>query len=679
MAGVKPGETVRVQGEWKNHLVHGRQFEVKQCKAERPADIVGIKKYLGSGLIKGIGPVNAGRIVEKFGIETLNILDKTPEKLLSIPGLGKKKLDEIVKCWSEQRSIRDVMIFLQSYGVSPAYAQKIFKTYGDQSVKVVTENPYRLARDIFGVGFKSADQIAQKLGILKNSPFRVDAGLEFLLTELGLDGHVCYPEKHFLETAAAMLEVENLAERLNALIDDHRIDRISLVEGGENVPFVWLRNFYMAEQGIASEIKRIEFGKSLLRAIDAKKAIAWAESKLSLQLAENQKQAVEQAVTDKVQIITGGPGTGKSTITKAILAISQELTDRIILAAPTGRAAKRMSEITGKPAKTIHSLLEMNFKQGGFKRNRDNPLEADLIIIDEASMIDTHLMFSLLKAIPSYARLIFVGDVNQLPSVGPGSVLKDMIASRMIPTVTLNEIFRQAAGSRIITNAHRINRGDIPELKTAADSDFFFIEEENPEKIVTHIRALVKARLPQKYGFHPLHDIQVLAPMRKGVIGTENLNHTLQEELNPRQDHIFRSGRKFCVNDKVMQIRNNYNKEVYNGDIGYIQSLDVEDGQLLVKFDEREIVYEVSELDELVPAYAVSIHKYQGSEAPCIIIPIHTSHFKLLNRNLFYTGVTRGKKLVVVIGNMRGIVLAVKNDEVLKRYSGLQTFLLNNV
>ena len=679
MPGVKPGETVRCSGTWKNHLVHGRQFEVNSFKSERPADLIGIKKYLGSGLIKGIGPVYAEKIVATFGIDTLEIIDKDPSKLLTVRGLGDKKLDKIIECFKEQKSIREVMIFLQSNGVSPAYAQKIFKVYGDKSIERVTEDPYRLARDIFGIGFKMADNIAQNMGVEKNSPFRIRAGIEFLLSTLSQEGHVCYPQAELIELANKELEVAGVEQEIECLIEMRRIERLSMVTDGALVPFLWLRSLYVHESGIAQEIFRISKSTSPLRQVDTQKAVNWAEAKLNIKLAENQKAAVTKALQEKILVITGGPGTGKSTITNAILLITQELSPRILLAAPTGRAAKRMSEITKKPAKTIHSLLEVNFKEGGFKRDRENPLECDFIVIDESSMIDTSLMFYLLRAIPAQARVLFIGDINQLPSVGPGNVLKDLIASKLIPTVELTEIFRQAQGSAIIQNAHRINQGSMPELRNQSASDFFFIPESSPENILNQIVALVTVRLPHKYQLQPLRDIQVLAPMRKGVIGFDNLNHALQQALNPNKPSITRSGRRLSIGDKVMQIRNNYQKEVFNGDIGIIESIDDEDQTLTIRMDERIISYEYSELEEITHAYAVSIHKFQGSETPCVIIPVDTSHFILLTRNLLYTGVTRGKSLVILVGSEKAIGMAVRNNAIQKRHTGLKHFLLTTV
>lgn len=674
MPALQPGETIRCQGLWKQHLVFGRQFIVEAYHVEAPADVIGIRKYLGSGLIKGIGKKYAGRIVDAFDVETLNIIEMHPERLLEVEGLGKKRVDKIRSCWSEQKSIREVMIFLQSHGVSPAYAQKIFKTYGSESIKKVQANPFQLARDIYGIGFKSADAIAQKLGIGKSAPERIDAGIEYALSDCSNDGHVCFPIADFLRVTQDILETnqEIIEQRLPILVQEERIQMGEMVHQGIMSQFIWLRGLFLAEVGISRQISRLRRTPCRLRDVDIIRALEWVQSQLKITLAINQKQAVTQALKDKIQIITGGPGTGKSTITKAILAITEKLTDKILLAAPTGRAAKRMSEITGKKAKTLHSLLEFDFKNGRFKKGLDAPLDCDLIIIDEASMIDTSLMYSLLKAIPDHARAIFIGDINQLPSVGPGNVLKDMIASRCLPVTCLNEIFRQAAGSRIITNAHRINNGTFPDISNLTDSDFFFMNAESPEEVLKNIVALVTQRLPKKYGFNPFNDIQVLAPMKRGIIGTENLNIILQQHLNPKDNALFWSGKRLLPGDKVMQIRNDHKREVYNGDIGRILSIDPIEQQVVVTIDDREVIYEFSDLDELVLAYAVSVHKFQGSECPCVVLPIHTSHFKLLHRNLLYTGVTRGKRLVILVGTKKAIALAVKNDEVKKRYTGLQ-------
>lgn len=678
MPSIQPGETIRCFGEWKQHLIHGNQFIVSNYRTEAPSDIVGITKYLGSGLIKGIGPVYATRIVEKFGTDTLNVIDSSPDDLLDIAGLGKKRLERIKICWVDQKTIRELIIFLQANGVSPGLAQKIFKTYGSRSIEKIKENPFNLAKDIFGIGFKTADNFATKMGIASDSPQRIDSGIEYVLSELSSNGHVCYPIEEFLGEAENMLEVKKdlIENRISFLKETERIELFDLIYGNSKVKFIWIRPLFLAEVGIAKEIKRLSSNPSTLRSVDIEKALDWVQTHLNIELAQNQKIAVQNSLQEKLHIITGGPGTGKSTITNAILAISSKLTANIVLAAPTGRAAKRMSEITGKKASTIHSLLEFDFKAGGFKKNRKTPIECDLIIIDESSMIDTLLMNSLLKAIPDHARVIFVGDINQLPSVGPGNVLKDMIASQCLSVAVLTEIFRQAAGSRIITNAHRINQGDFPDIRNFSDSDFFFLESEEPEDVLKNIVQLVSIRLPRKYNFHALNDIQVLAPMRKGIIGTENLNQVLQETLNPNNEPIFRAGKRFAVGDKVMQIRNDYKREVFNGDIGRIESIDNVDQQMIVSVDGRDVIYEFTDLDELVLAYAVSIHKYQGSECPCVIIPVHTTHFKLLYRNLLYTGVTRGKRLVVIVGTKKAISIAVRNDEVRKRFTGLKQALI---
>jgi len=673
MGSARPGESIRATGTWKTHLIHGRQFEVSGYTISAPADVAGIKKYLSSGLIKGIGPSYASKIVETFGVDTLDIIENSPSRLSEVPGLGKKRMEIIINCWSEQKSIRDVMIFLQSHGVSPTYAQKIYKAYGEKAIIKVKENPYNLARDIFGIGFKSADAIAMTLGIEKSSPQRIDAGIEYLLLKFAEDGHVCYPLAEFVTSAAEILESPgpDIDARILILESELRLEKMNLIIEGEITPFLWSKKLFIAEIGIANELKRLRDSECHLRDVDIDKALTWVQAKLDIELAPNQKKAVAMALQKKTQIISGGPGTGKSTITNAIMAITEKLTSKILLAAPTGRAAKRMREITGRKASTLHTLLEFDFKSG-CKRKRDNPLDCDLLIIDEASMIDTTLMFYLLRAIPNHARVIFVGDINQLPSVGPGNVLKDLIDSKCIPVTMLNEIFRQAAGSMIITNAHKINRGEVPDTRNLSNSDFYFIETDSPEKVLDNIVALVTERLPQKYGLKPFEDIQVLAPMKKGIIGIENLNRVLQDKLNPENNALHRFGNRLQAGDKIMQTRNNYKKNTFNGDIGKISYIDSENECVFIHFEDREVEYEFHELDEISLAYAVSIHKYQGSECPCIVMPVHTTHFKMLHRNLLYTGVTRGKKLVILVGTTKALYIAVKNDEVKKRYSGLQ-------
>lgn len=670
LPSIQPGETIVCQGTWKIHPTHGKQFEVSDCQVEIPSDLIGIQKYLESGLVRGIGPVFAKKIIDHFGIDTLKVIDETPYRLLEISGLGKGKMQNIVDCWQQQRSIRKVMIFLRSHGVSPAFAQKIYKAYGDQSIEKVSQNPYQLAKDVFGIGFKTADDLAQKLGLPLHSSDRIAAGIQFTLWELTNDGHTCYPRKLLIPFIKTLLEVEeNLIETELDLLRKKN----ELIEGEINGELmVWLKIFYAYEQGIGNDLKRLLQSPQALRTIDAIKASQWVEKELKIEFAPQQKEAIQKALIDKVHIITGGPGTGKSTITKAIIEISSKLTKKILLAAPTGRAAKRLSEITHRKAFTLHALLEWDPISGGFQRSKENPLPGDLIIIDEASMIDTQLLFSLLRAVPSGARVIFVGDIDQLPSVGPGTVLRDLITSNLIGITRLTEIYRQAKGSKIVTNAHRINHGEFPEIYTDEKSDFHFIEAQTPEAIQEIILQLVVKEIPARHHFHPINDIQVLSPMKRGVIGIENLNIQLQNALNPSDRPFFRAGHRFHLNDKVMQIRNNHDKKICNGDIGRIEIIDLEEQFIQVAFDDKSVEYDFSELEELVIAYAASVHKYQGSECPCIVLPIHTSHYKLLHRNLLYTGVTRGKKQVYLVGTKQAIGIAVRNDQILKRFTGLE-------
>lgn len=665
LPSIQPGETIRCKGFWKRHPEYGQQFEVKSFELEAPSDLLGIQKYLESGMIKGIGPAYAERIVKQFGTETLTIIEQEPERLYEVSGIGEKRILRIKECWKEQQQVRQVMIFLRGHHVSPAFAQKIFKHYGDMSIEKVQTNPYRLAKEIHGIGFKTADTIAQNLGIPKDSSSRVDAGIEHTLWELSNEGHVGYPFEQLVAAAQEILLVEKelVEERIRAMISQQLLV--------EELELIFVRALFLTEMGIAKELSRLARAKAAIRPILLDPALDWVQKKLNIELATEQAVAVKRGLEEKLLIITGGPGTGKSTITNAILKVTEKITTRFLLAAPTGRAAKRMSEITERKAFTIHSLLEMDFKMGGFKRNKDNPLVCDLLIVDEASMIDTQLMYHLLKAVPNHARVIFIGDVDQLPSVGPGNVLKDIIQSKCLPVTELKTIFRQAAGSQIVINAHKINAGEFPDLNYRPKSDFQFIEAETPEEILKIITRLVVKDLSQVYRFHRFDDIQVLCPMKRGVIGCENFNQVLQQHLNPSPTPLTRMGRQFHVGDKVMQIRNNYEKEVYNGDVGKIVEMDLIEQVLKVSFEGRVISYEFMELDELILAYAVSIHKYQGSECPCVIIPVHTSHFKMLFRNLLYTGLTRGKKRVILVGTKKAIAIAIGNQEVLKRFTGL--------
>ena len=672
-----PGEIISMKGEWGNHPKYGEQFKVVFCQCTTPATVYGIEKYLGSGLVKGIGPVMAKRIVKKFKEETLNVIEKDIEQLAGIDGIGKKRIAMIKKAWDEQKEIRSIMIFLQSHGVSSGYSAKIYKKYGNESIKIVKENPYRLAIDIFGIGFVTADKIAQKLGFAKDSELRAEAGILHVLHEMTDEGHVYYPYEPLIEKCKEILDIEReiivkaigtIALNKQIILEDINHDP---AEFQENHKAVYLVGYHIAETNLSTRLRTLIHTPQAIRKIDSEKAIQWVQEKLSIILADKQIEAVRCVTGNKVMIITGGPGTGKTTIINAIIRIFSVIKTKIMLAAPTGRAAKRMMETTGHEAKTIHRLLEYSMRKGGFQKNGDSPLDCDLLIIDEASMIDTLLMHHLLKAIPSRATFVLVGDVNQLPSVGAGNVLKDIIESKAVPVVELNEIFRQAKESSIIVNAHLINEGKMPNLRSSQDKldDFYFIEQEDPQKVMELIITLVKERIPKRFGFNAIDDIQVLTPMHRGIVGASNLNMELQKAMNPGDEGVNRFGRLYKVNDKVMQIANNYDKEVYNGDIGRIVSIDEEAQEITVSIDDREISYDYSELDELVHAYAVSIHKSQGSEYQAVVIPILTQHYILLQRNLLYTGVTRGKKLVVIIGTKKAMAIAVRNNKTQKRYT----------
>jgi exodeoxyribonuclease V alpha subunit len=675
-----PGEVIKMKGEWVNNSKYGEQFKVVHYKSLVPASVSGIQKYLGSGLIKGIGPVMAKRIVKKFGENTLEVIEHDIKKLTDVDGIGEKRIDMIKSAWAAQKEIRQVMVFLQSHGVSSGYATKIFKQYRDQSIEVVKENPYRLATDIFGIGFITADKIAEKLGIAKNSELRAEAGILYVLNQLSDDGHVYYPYELLIQKCQEILEVDRevIIKAFGTISLDKRIVIEDLNEDveefKENNKAVYLAKYHFSETSIANKVKTLINSPQLTRKIEADKAIEWVQEQLSITLAAKQKEAIKSAVENKVMVITGGPGTGKTTIINAILKIFSKIGVQILLAAPTGRAAKRMSEVTGYEAKTIHRMLKFSIKNGGFERNDENPLSCDLLIVDEASMIDTILMHHLLKAIPKPATFILVGDVNQLPSVGAGNVLKDVINSQAVPVVELNEIFRQAQESLIIVNAHKINNGVLPSLKTSSDrlEDFYFIEKEDPEEVLKLILEFTAERIPKRFHFDPIDDIQLLTPMHRGVVGAANLNVTLQQVLNPREDGITRGGKNFRINDKVMQIRNNYDKEVFNGDIGRILNIDTESQEVTISFDGRTVAYDYPDLDEIVLAYAVSVHKSQGSEYPAVVIPILTQHYVLLQRNLIYTGVTRGKKLVVIIGTKKALAIGVKNNKTERRYTYLR-------
>jgi exodeoxyribonuclease V alpha subunit len=673
LSGINPGESLKLTGNWVHNKKFGEQFQVETFEVTVPATLVGIQKYLASGLIKGIGPIMSERIVEKFGLDTLEVIEKKPERLSEVEGIGPKRISMIQKTWEEQKEIKEIMIFLQGHGVSASYSAKIYKQYGNQSIEMVKENPYRLAHDIYRTGFITADKIAQNLGIDRNSLIRAKAGLIYVLNQLTEEGHVYYPENQLIHKAREILHVDEeiIFQAVRVLSKEKELFLEDLEPEG-NLRAVFPAPLYTAEKGVAQRLMNLKESPSNIRPIHPEKAIEWVQQKLGIKLARKQEEAVLLAATSKVLIITGGPGTGKTTIITAILRIFQQLKLRVLLAAPTGRAAKRMYEATGWGAKTIHRLLEYSPHKGGFKKDQDDPLEADVVIVDETSMVDTLLMHHLLKAIPPHAHLIFVGDVDQLPSVGPGNVLKDIIKSGRFTVVTLTEIFRQAQESMIVVNAHKVNQGQLPvvkEIGKSDETDFQFIQEEDPDKILQNILDLCGERIPGQYGFHPLKEIQVLAPMHKGTIGVANLNIELQKRLNPGPSGITRGAWNFRLGDKVMQVINNYDKDVFNGDIGWISKIDPEEREVVIEFDGRPVPYDYSDLDEIVLAYAVSVHKAQGSEYPVVILPVVTQHYVLLQRNLIYTGITRAKKRVVLIGTKKALGIAIRNNKPQRRYT----------
>ena len=669
------GEILNMSGEWVTHPKFGDQFKVVSYTTSVPASVAGIAKYLGSGLIKGIGPVMAKRIVAKFGENTLEIIEKSVNRLSEISGIGRQRIEMIGKAWQEQKEIRAVMLFLQSNGISSSYASKIYRQYGNESISVVVENPYRLAYDISGIGFITADHIAQKLGFEANSPQRAEAGILYILFKLTEEGHTFFPADLLLNQAFEILNVDMkiLEQALQSLNQTHKVVIEDLnYDDGTTTQAVFLTGYHIAEVQIAEMLKTIKNSKKRMPDIDPDKALELVQQSFSISLAERQQDAVRASMQNKVLVITGQPGTGKTTITRSILQIFSAFTDKILLAAPTGRAAKRMSEATWREAKTIHRLLEYNVVKGKFQKNDYHQLDCDLLIVDESSMIDTMLMYHLLKAIPQFATVIFVGDINQLPSVGAGSVLRDIIDSRTFEIIELNEIFRQARTSNIVLNAHRINEGKFPFIDNSEKSNFYFIEEDDSEKVRDKILQMVKTRIPNHFKYDPMTEIQVLTPMNRGVVGTSGLNDALQQVLNPGGFEIVIGMRKFRIGDKVMQIKNDYDKDVFNGDIGFISRIDPEEHLVAVNIDGRETNYDYSELDELVLAYAVSIHKSQGSEYPVVVLPIVTAHYIMLARNLIYTGITRGKKLVVLVGSKKALFLAVRNDKTAKRYTRLR-------
>ena len=641
---------------------YGRQFSVESFEETLPATVYGIEKYLGSGLVKGIGPKFARRIVRTFGADTLNVIEETPDRLLDVPGIGRVRVERIKKSWVEQKEIKNIMLFLQGHDVSTSHATKVYKTYGSDSIRVVQENPYRLADDIWGIGFRTADTIAEKMGFGHDRYPRLRSGIMYTLNALGNEGHCFATRDQLCKTGAELLEVDQalLSDALDEMLQNGDV----FLDGDA----VYLPPFYHSELGTARRLRELLRGEGAV-SVRTEGLQRRIQTATGMNYDEVQMQAILTAAGSKVFILTGGPGTGKTTTTLGIITAFRASGAKILLAAPTGRAAKRLSEATGMEAKTIHRLLEVK-PPDGYQRNEENPLEGDVLIVDECSMIDIMLMYSLMRAIPDSMRLILVGDVDQLPSVGAGNVLRDMIDSDCFPVVRLTRIFRQAQTSRIIMNAHRINHGQMPDLSNGKHTDFFFMERETPEDAAATIVELVRTKLPKYYRI-PSGEIQVLTPMQRGVVGASNLNQLLQESVNPGQDGLRRGGYVFRLRDKVMQIRNNYEKEVFNGDIGTVDRVDLEDRTLTVRFDDRLVEYDATELDELVLAYATTIHKAQGSEYPVVVMPVLMTHYVMLQRNLLYTGITRAKKGLVLVGTKKAIAHAVRTVTVTRRNTKL--------
>jgi exodeoxyribonuclease V alpha subunit len=676
LLGVQPGESLRLSGAWVQDPKYGKQFKVSSYATVAPATSAGIEKYLGSGLIRGIGKGLAGRLVQSFGLETLDVIENQPERLREVEGIGPQRSAAIQRAWVEQRDVKDVMVFLQSHGVSTNFAIKVYKAYGSPAVHVVRENPYRLATDIHGIGFKTADAIATSLGISPTAPQRIEAGTLHLLGEAADRGHVLLPRRELREEAGKLLGAEEwrVDQAIDALAESGQVmvEPLPAAPADPLEAAVFLKSLHTAESGIAARVRALLVQPPLPLEIDLDRALEWFEKQERLALAPQQRQAIRAGLTRKALVITGGPGTGKTTLVRGIVRILEKKGQKILQAAPTGRAAKRLAEATGGEATTIHRLLEFNAQTRAFDRNRERPLACDLLIVDEASMLDTVLAYHLLRAVPDSGRLILVGDVDQLPSVGPGSVLADLIRSDVVEVVRLTEIFRQAERSLIVVNAHRVNQGSMPVLESVdGDGDFFFFERREPEEIVETVCQLVAKRIPAGFKLDPVEQIQVLSPRNKGPLGTEILNARLRDLLNPTGAAVTRGGQTLRVGDKVMQVRNNYDLEVFNGDIGRVADIDEEEQLVRVTLDGRDVIYDFASLDELVLSYACSIHKSQGSEYPCVVIPLHTTHYLMLQRNLLYTAITRAKRLAILVGEERALRIAVGNRKVKTRFTRL--------
>lgn len=661
VAAVHVGAIVALRGEWKVDSRYGKQFVASSYEERLPATVAGIEKYLGSGLIKGIGPVTAKRIVKVFGKDTINIIEEEPERLVEVPGIGPKRIEMIKKAWQDQKEVKNIMLFLQSHGVSTSHGAKIYKTYGNESLDIVRENPYRLADDIWGIGFKTADKIAQKLGFDPNCMERCRAGILYILNQLSNQGHCFATLDQLIDETMKTLDFER--EKIEQCID-------GMVENGSLIrdeDAIYLPPFYHSESGVARRIKEIISTPAPWKVKDLDHIIDRLEEQNKFKYDETQREAIKKAVSSKFMVLTGGPGTGKTFTIQGIIRVFENIGARIYLAAPTGRAAKRMSETTGREAKTIHRMLEYKPPQGYMRNIENNPLECHVLIIDESSMVDIVLMYNLLKAVKNETTVILVGDVDQLPSVGAGNVLGDIIDSGQVEVVKLTKIFRQAQHSTIITNAHRVNRGIFPILRGKKNRDFFFIKREDPEEIVNQIRELCVKRLPNYYKVDPIDDIQVLCPMQRGITGAANMNRVLQEALNKESHYIKYGGSIYKVGDKVMQIRNNYDKNTFNGDIGRIANIDLEEKRVDIDFDGSIVSYDSSELDEIMLAYAITVHKSQGSEYKIVIAPFTTQHFMMLQRNLLYTCITRAKNVCILVGTEKAVAIAVGNNKIVKR------------
>ncbi len=674
-SSISPGESLRLSGWWTSHPQYGDQFKAVDYTVVRPATIAGIQKYLGSGLIKGVGPVTAKRIVEHFGEKTLDVIEGDISRLNEVKGIAGKRVVMIQKAWAEQRAIKGVMLFLQSHSVSTHFAVKIYKQYGNDAITVVEKTPYRLASEVYGIGFRTADQIARNLGISFDAEERLRAGLQYVLSEGTDEGHCYLPAGELIKRATKTLEVED-ESRLNGSLEKMLDDGLLKVEEDVEDRSIYLPPLWQAERGVARRVKTLLEKKVR---VDNARVSSWLDrftEKRGIELSEEQQQAIHRAASERVLILTGGPGTGKTTTLRAMVALFYAMGKTVLLASPTGRAAQRLYEVTGREAKTIHRLLEFDPSQMSFKRNEEWPLEADVVIIDESSMIDVILGNNLLKAVNPHSQLVLVGDVDQLPSVGPGTVLRDLIDSGAVPVARLTQIFRQAAESLIVQNAHRINNGEFPRLIKPGEqsSDCYFIEAENPEEIADLIVKSVATSLPSRFGYDPKQDIQVLSPMNRGRVGANQLNDVLQEALNPVGEgkvELSRGSRTLRAGDKVIQRVNNYKLEVFNGDMGTIDRIDLEEQMIAVRFADRIVEYDYADVMELAHGFCVTIHKSQGSEYPAVVIPLHMQHYLMLSRNLLYTALTRAKKTVVMVGTTKAIGMAMNNLEAMRRFTGL--------